>query len=210
MNWMVARSSGRSKRCHATLSLPVYGESRNPLQAPDANDRPQPRHEGNRLSGVHPVGIDQEPGRRLVGKVDDDQVQRRPRPWRIRYEDRLRRWLRDSVSFAHRAEDRRRSPRHGRRVSDARQHAKTDTRLDETGLREPSTAARAQPRQRRRVGVLGHAREGDHCACPSARFLAMRRLQDRLEDMLGQSTDRRDGDAVAHQVVSRDIVARQR
>ena len=75
INRMVARSSGRSNKMPRRIVLARVWRVRNPLQAPDADDRAQPRHEGNRLSGVQPVGIDQEPCRRLVGEVDDDRVQ---------------------------------------------------------------------------------------------------------------------------------------
>ena len=38
---------------------------------------------------VRPVGVDQEPRRRLVGEVDEDRVQRRAIPRRVRNEDRV-------------------------------------------------------------------------------------------------------------------------
>ena len=133
MNWMVARSSGRSKRIHAALSLPVCGELGIHFRRPTLTIA---RSRG--MKGIDcRVCIQSASSRTHVGacgEVDDDRVQRRPRPWRIRHEDR------SVVGFGVTLR-----PRIVRQIVGAdenmsgalqmpRQHALADAWLDESGV----------------------------------------------------------------------------
>jgi hypothetical protein len=67
--------------------LPVVLRAFDPAHAADADDHLESHVERHRLLGVRPIGVEQEPRRRLIGEVDDDRMQHRARPWRVGDED---------------------------------------------------------------------------------------------------------------------------
>jgi hypothetical protein len=90
------------------------------------------------------------------------------------------------------------------------QEALADAGLDETGFRIQVRQQGLNPSQRRRVRILGHAREGAIGAL--AHYLEgvlSTSLQDRLDDVLGQEAHDRDRQAVAYEVIGFAVIARQ-
>lgn len=75
--------AGLGEQMPGAVVLAGEGRVRDPLDAADAHDLAKERHERRALPSVHPVGVEQQPGRRKAREPFDHRMQHSPRPRRI-------------------------------------------------------------------------------------------------------------------------------